>query len=65
MNVAGNPTLAAKSTPTPAESNVAIVTPLLAAPALAAVLNPVTTHTTALLVVTVAVLSDIAREEPT
>ena len=53
------------STPTPAESNVAIVTPLLAAPALAAVLNPVTTHTTALLVVTVSVWSDIAREEPT
>ena len=63
--MAGNPTLAAKSTPTPPESNVAIVTPLLAAAALAAVLNPVTTHTTALLVDAVAVLSDTAREEPT
>ena len=63
--MAGIVALVAKSTPTPPESNVAIVTPLLAAPATGAVLNPVTTHTTALLVDAVAVLSDIAREEPT
>ena len=61
--MAGITTFAAKSTPTPSESNVEIETPLVAAAALAGVLKPTTVHTTIRLVVAVAVSRNIVREE--
>ena len=64
-NMAGITTFAAKSTPTPSESNVETETPLVAAVALAGVLKPPTVHTTVLFVVAVAVSRVMVREELT
>ena len=64
-NMAGITTFAAKSTPTPPESNVETETPLVAAVALAGVLKPPTVHTTFLFVVAVAVPREMVREELT
>ena len=63
--MAGITTFAAKSTPMLPESNVEIVTPLLAAAAFAGVLKPPTVHTTFLFVVAVAVPRVTVREELT
>ena len=63
-NMAGITTFAAKSTPM-LPSNVEIVTPLVAAAALAGVLKPPTVHTTFWFVVAVAVSRNIVREELT
>ena len=63
--MAGITTFAAKSTPMLPESNVEIVTPLVAAAALAGVLKPPTVHKTVLFVVAVAVPREMVREELT
>ena len=61
--MAGITTFAAKSTPMLPESNVEIVTPLVAAAVLAGVLKPPTVHTTFWFVVAVAVPRVMVREE--